>query len=36
MSEVRLQETAANNFERIYLSKCKGVQDFLNKIENAR
>ena len=36
MSEVRLQEAAANSFERVHLSKCKGVQDFLNKIENAR
>ena len=36
MSEVRLQESAANNFEHIHLSKCRGVQDFLNKIENAR
>ena len=36
ISEVRLQETAANNFERVHLSRCKGVQDFLNKVENAR
>ena len=36
MSEVRLQESAANKFEQIRLSKCGSVQDFLNKIENAR
>ncbi|KAL8864561.1 MAG: hypothetical protein Q9198_009785 [Flavoplaca austrocitrina] len=36
MSDVRAQEIANNDFESIHMSECNSVQEYLNKLENAR
>lgn len=36
MSDVRAQEIAMNQFERIHMSHCKNVQEYLNEIEKSR
>lgn len=36
MSDVRAQELAMNRFEAIHMSKASNVQEYLNKVENAR
>ena len=36
MSDVRAQELANNDFESVHMSTCNSVQEYLNKLENAR